>query len=69
MRQQLIDASKLHFQSHIEKHRMNIEVILNNPTAIHEHSDIMQAIEKEVAQLAEYKDKLEVMKKYFGEKI
>lgn len=69
MRQQLIDASKLHFQSHIEKHRMNIEVMLNNPTAIHEHSDIMQAIEKEVAQLAEYKDKLEVMKKYFGEKL
>jgi hypothetical protein len=66
MRQQLINASKLHFQSHIEKHRINVEVILANPTAIHEHSDIMQAIEKEVAQIAEYMDKLEVMEKYFG---
>jgi hypothetical protein len=44
---------------------MNIEVILNNPTAIHEHSDIMDAIEKEVAQIAEYHDKLEVMETYF----
>jgi hypothetical protein len=67
MRQQLINASKLHYQAHIEKHRINVEVMLENPTAIHEHSDIMEAIEKEVAQIAEYSDKLEVMEKYFKE--
>jgi hypothetical protein len=67
MRQQLIYASKLHYQAHIEKHRINVEVMLENPTAIHEHSDIMEAIEKEVAQIAEYSDKLEVMEKYFKE--
>jgi hypothetical protein len=66
MRQQLIDASKEHFRAHITKHQMNIEVILNNPTAIHEHSDIMEAIEKEAGYIAEYMDKLEVMEKYFG---
>jgi hypothetical protein len=42
-----------------------VEVMLNNPTAIPEHSDIMEAIEREVAQIAEYMDKLEVMEKYF----
>lgn len=67
MRQQLIAASKLHYQAHIEKHRINVEVMLANPTAIHDHSDIMDAIEKEVAQIAEYMDKLEVMEKYFKE--
>ena len=67
MRKLLIETSKQHFESHIQKHRMNIEVMLNNPTAIHDHSDIMDAIEKEVAQIAEYKDKLEVMEKYFKE--
>ena len=67
MRQQLIAASKLHYRAHIEKHRINVEVILNNPTAIHDHSDIMEAIEKEVEQIAEYVDKLEVMEKYFKE--
>ena len=66
MRQQLIDASKEHFRAHISKHRMNIEVMLNNPTAIHEHSNIMEAIEKEVEYIAEYMDKLEVMEKYFS---
>lgn len=67
MRQQLIEASKEQFRAHITKHRMNIEVILNNPTAIQEHADIMDAIEKEAAYIAEYMDKLEVMEKYFKE--
>jgi hypothetical protein len=67
MRKQLIEASKQHYLAHIEKHRINVEVILNNPTAIHDHSDIMDAIEKEVSQIAEYMDKLEVMEKYFKE--
>jgi len=67
MRKQLIEASKQHYLAHIEKHRINVEVILNNPTAIAEHSDIMDAIEKEVDQIAEYMDKLEVMEKYFKE--
>ena len=66
MRQQLIEASKQHFLAHIEKHRINIEVMLNNPTAIQEHGDIMEAIEKEAGYIAEYMDKLEVMEQYFN---
>jgi hypothetical protein len=40
---------------------MNIRVMMNNPMAIHEHTDFMGAIELELAQIAEYKDKLEAM--------
>lgn len=69
MRQKLIEASKEHFRSHINKHRMNIEVMLSNPMAIHDHTDLMDAIEKEVSQIAEYMDKLEVMEKYFKDDI
>ena len=68
MRKQLIEASKLHFMAHIEKHRVNVEVYLTNPVGIGEHSDIMEAIECELAQMAEYEDKLEMINKYFGEK-
>ncbi len=64
MRKQLIEVSKQHYLAHIEKHRINVEVMLNNPTAIMEHADIMEAIEKEVEYIAEYMDKLEVMEKY-----
>lgn len=65
MRAALLNASKAHFRSHIEKHRINIEVMLANPMAIHDHSDIMSAIEKEVEIMAEYVDKLEIIEAYF----
>ena len=66
MREQLLKASRLHFESHIEKHRVNIETMLHNPIAIPEHTDIMDAIEKELAVMAEYADKLEMLNKYFA---
>lgn len=65
MRKEILETSRVHFESHILKHKMNIEVMLNNPIAIPEHTDIMDAIEKELAIIAEYDDKLEVLKKYF----
>lgn len=64
MRTQLLEALRAHFSAHILKHKMNVEVMLNNPTAIHDHSDIMDAMEKEIAQIAEYHDKLEMVEKY-----
>ena len=65
LRNQLLEASKLHYRAHIEKHRMNIEVLLANPRSIPEHADVMDTIEKEVALIAEYHDKLEVLNTYF----
>jgi hypothetical protein len=49
------------FQASIEKHAMNARVMLNNPMAIHEHTDFMGAIELELGHIAEYKDKLEAL--------
>ena len=67
MRDKILIAARQHFRSHIEKHKMNSEIMLNNPMAIHDHTDLMDAIEKEVAIIAEYQDKLEIMNVYFGE--
>ena len=66
MRDDLIKASKLHFQAHIEKHRVNVENMLNNTIGVAEHPDVMDTIEKELAIIAEYEDKLHVLDKYFG---
>jgi LmbE family N-acetylglucosaminyl deacetylase len=65
MRTDLIVASRKHFEAHIEKHRMNIEVMLNNPTSIPGHPDVMDAIEKELEEMANYSDKLEMLNTYF----
>ena len=67
MRTEIISVLKQHFESHILKHKMNVDIMLSNPTAIHDHTDLMDAIEKEVALMAEYQDKLEIMENYFKE--
>ena len=67
MRTEIIDILKQHFAAHILKHKMNVNIMLNNPMAIHDHTDLMDAIEREIAQIAEYQDKLEVMETYFKE--
>ena len=68
MKQQLLDAAKAYFTSNIEKHRMNVEIMLNNPIAMHDHTDWMGAVEKEIETIAEYEDKLGVLNKHFGVK-
>jgi len=65
MRSDILKASRLHFKAHIEKHRVNIEILLENGVGVAEHPDIMETIEKELEVLSEYHDKLEVIKKYF----
>ncbi len=67
MRKEMIGVLKQHFEAHILKHKMNVDIMLGNPMAIPEHTDLMDAIEKEVALIAEYYDKLEVMNTYFKE--
>jgi len=69
MRGDLIKASKLHFKAHIEKHRVNVEILLENGVGVAEHPDIMETIEKELEIIAEYHDKVEMLDLYFGETI
>ena len=65
MRKQILKASRLNFQAHIEKHRINVENLLNNTVGVAEHPDILETIEKEINMIAEYDDKLEMLDKYF----
>ena len=67
MRKDILNASKLHFEAHIEKHKVNVNNLLRNTVGVAEHPDIMDTIEKELGILAEYDDKLNVLKKYFME--
>ncbi len=68
MRKEILKASRLHFQAHIEKHKVNVNNLLRNVVGVAEHPDIMDTIEKELAIIAEYDDKLEVLDKYFFNK-
>jgi len=64
-RDKMIAAARGHAFAHINKHKMNVEVYLENPVGIGEHSDLMDAIEKELEEMAKYHDHLEMIDKYF----
>lgn len=66
MRDQLVDTLRVNFSAQILKHKMNVEIMLKKPMAIHDHTDWMGAVENEIAIIAEYEDKLEVLHKHFG---
>ena len=65
MRQKLLEAFESHARGHIDKHVANIEVYLTNPVGVGEHPDIIESIETEMKQVAEYDDMLEMVQKYF----
>ena len=66
MRTELIKATKQHALGHIEKHRVNVEILMTNPVGIGEHGDIMEEIEKEILEMAKYQDVLDILEKHFG---
>ena len=65
MKDKLIKALLAHANGDIQKHVANVEVYLNNPAGIGEHSDVVEAIEKEIDIIAKYHDQIEVIKTYF----
>ena len=66
MRDEFIKASRIHYKAMIERHKMNVENLINNSVGVAEHPDVMDSIEKELGIMAEYDDKLAVLDKYFG---
>ena len=65
MRNQIVSALLAHAQGDIQKHKMNVEVYLNNAVGIGEHSNVMEAIEEELIMIAKYEDQVSVIKKHF----
>lgn len=61
MKEDIYTALRAHFQGMMEKHAMNVRIMLNNPMAIHDHTDFMSAVELELSHIAEYQDKMEAL--------
>ncbi len=65
MREQLLRALLAHAQGDIAKHKANVEIYLEHPAGIGEHSNVLEAIEQELDMIAKYEDQVEVIKKHF----
>ena len=66
-REEIVSTLKKYFESQIEKHKLNIDVLMYKGVGVAEHPDTMETIEKELEQMANYNDKLDVLSKYFEE--
>ena len=65
MRDKLLNALLAHANGDIQKHVANVEVYLENPAGIGEHSNIVEAIEEELNMIAKYQDQIDIIQKYF----
>lgn len=65
MKDIILKSLKRHAEGHIEKHCANIEIYLSNPVGIGDHSDVLEAIEKELEMIAKYEDEINILRKYF----
>mgnify|MGYP001248798476 FL=1 len=63
-RQMIYDALVEHAKGHIKKHSANVEIYMEKAVGVGEHPDILDAMEKELAVIAQYHDQLEVLEKY-----
>ena len=68
MRSLLYKALEAYLQGNIEKHIVNVKLQEENAVGVAEHSDHIETIDKELGKIAEFEDRLEVLRKYFKEK-
>ena len=65
MRDMILSASKSYYVGLINKHIANVEIYLSKSVGIGEHSDILASIDKEIAEIGKYDDRLSMIIKYF----
>ena len=68
MREMLLAASKSYYVGLINKHIANVEIYLSKSVGIGEHSDILASIDKEIAEIGKYDDRLSMIIKYLERK-
>ena len=65
LRDDIVNNQITYYNGLIAKHQQNVEIYLNQPVGIGEHSDIMAAIETEITAIAQAHEKIEVINHYF----
>ena len=65
LREDILKNQIIYYNGLIAKHQQNVEIYLNQPVGIGEHSDVMLAIETEITAIAQAHEKIEVINHYF----
>ncbi len=64
LRDKIIQSLLAHANGEIQIHLANVEIYLNNPAGIGEHSDITGAIQEELDKIARWEDQISIIQKY-----
>ena len=59
--QELLEALEQQYRGNIASARANVRVYLENPAGIGEHPDVVQALDTQIAIIAENQEKLEIL--------
>ena len=65
MTSEIIDVLIKQCEAGIERHKMNVRVLTEKNVGLAEHGDLMITIEGDLDKIANYEDRLQVLKKYF----
>ena len=65
LREDILKNQIIYYNGLIAKHQQHVEIYLNQPVGIGEHSDVMSAIETEITSIAQAHEKIEVINHYF----
>ena len=65
LREDILKNQITYYNGLIAKHQQNVDIYLNQPVGIGEHSDVMSAIETEITSIAQAHEKIEVINHYF----
>ena len=66
MKEQLIKAARMHAEGELERAKTNVMVYMKQSVGIGEHSDIVEAIQKELDTMAMATDRIEMLDKHFA---
>ena len=65
LRYNILNNQIKYYNGLIAKHQQNVDIYLNQPVGIGEHSDVMAAIDNEINAIAQAHEKIEIIKEYF----
>tara|TARA_B100001559_G_C16013148_1_gene399949 strand:- start:45 stop:260 length:216 start_codon:yes stop_codon:yes gene_type:complete len=65
MKTRIVKALLLKYEGIVAEAKMNIDIYLEKPAGIGEHPEILEAIDLQVAKIAEAEDKISTLKKHF----
>ena len=65
LRDDILKNQIAYYNGLIAKHSQNVEIYLNQPVGIGEHSDVMAAIDTEINAIAQAYEKIGIIDSYF----